>query len=85
MLQERTGVRAGILLTEAEVQFAFSTYHEIMGPLGDMSELAIQFGYVTMFVVVFPITPVRMSFFFFTLSRTYQFICIQRRGVAWLF
>ncbi|CAM9116030.1 unnamed protein product, partial [Hapterophycus canaliculatus] len=56
-LQEREGTAEDAHFSEAEAEYVLTTYDEMMGPLGDMSEITIQFGYVTMFVVSFPIAP----------------------------
>ena len=56
--QEKVGVPEDAPFSESETQYVFETYHEMMGPLEDMSEVLIQFGYVTLFVVSFSIAPV---------------------------
>ncbi|CAM9478818.1 unnamed protein product [Ascophyllum nodosum] len=57
MKKEKVGVPEDAPFSESETQYVFETYHEMMGPLEDMSEVLIQFGYVTLFVVSFSIAP----------------------------
>jgi hypothetical protein len=40
-----------------ELEFDKTEYHVMMGPFGDYLELAIQFGYATIFTVAFPMAP----------------------------
>ncbi|CAM9118497.1 unnamed protein product [Ectocarpus sp. 13 AM-2016] len=49
--------RKNIQRTQAEKGLYLEQYDPIMGALMDYAELAVQFGYITLFVVAFPLAP----------------------------
>ncbi|CAM9173656.1 unnamed protein product, partial [Pylaiella littoralis] len=51
------GKKAKIQRTQAEKGLHLEQYDPIMGTLMDYAELAVQFGYITLFVVSFPLAP----------------------------
>uniref|UniRef100_A0A6A7G7S5 Anoctamin n=1 Tax=Hirondellea gigas TaxID=1518452 RepID=A0A6A7G7S5_9CRUS len=57
--KESTGVSSGSTLTEPEKQFMLN---ELQSTFDDFDELIVQFGFVTMFTIAFPLIPLLALF-----------------------
>eukprot|EP00904_Undaria_pinnatifida_P001459 jgi/Undpi1/11313/HiC_scaffold_30.g13611.m1 len=69
--------------TQAEKGLYLEQYDPIMGTLMDYAELAVQFGYITLFVVAFPLAPflALASNYVESLSDAYKLLTQMRRPV----
>lgn len=55
---EMEGVRPGVTLTPAEKEYAMERYDVLMSTFVNYAELAVQYGYATMFAAGFPLSPI---------------------------
>mmetsp|Transcript_7686 Transcript_7686/g.10234 ORF Transcript_7686/g.10234 Transcript_7686/m.10234 type:complete len:705 (-) Transcript_7686:312-2426(-) len=82
LFKETFGAKKKVL-GQAEKEYSRVEYDHVMGVLDDYAELAVQFGFLTMFVVAYPTTPLLAFFNNWVEQRTdaYKLLYLHQRPV----